>query len=480
MFLAGALTFFAVSKSFAETIFVYDTNGNGSETVVLVGSNSFDTDGALIDFQWKVNGTLFSTGFGPTVANFTHDYALGFSTVTLIVRDDVQVSSIATIGVDVLPQGSNLPPVADANVPSTAYEWTVGFASVSVDASLSHDPDGDLITRYRWTEGAITYYDGSNAITTLSLSGLGNHTLTLTVYSTDHLNITQSGSKNFSVNVQSFDGGLLAGRHFDRGSFVHQFTFDPPNSSFAAISFNPLTQTYFMTDNVTDKLFELQQDGSLIRTIDITGLKRTGIATTDAEGFTWMHGTTYAVALHDGKEIAIVDIVSTTTALNRVDATIYDVSSWSGKPKGLTYAGWENAFYGVTKNAPMTVVKSQINSITGNLDTVWSKTVDNLTVMSDLADVAAFPRLSSSGLFLLSESSQVVVEADLTGATAVMKSSFSTTGWPIPQAGGILFNQNGNMVIVGKHSPGSQDDFNVFTATSAIPNSRPYARVKGM
>jgi uncharacterized protein YjiK len=265
----------------------------------------------------------------------------------------------------------------------------------------------------------------------------------------------------------------LAGRTYNlsQGS---DFTFDPPNQDFSGITFNALTQTYFMTDNKSAKIFELHQNGTLIRTIDITGL---AVSTTaDAEGIAWMHGTTYALALHDPKEIAIVNILSTTTALTGSQSTFYDVSSGPGKPKGIAYAGWEDALYWVAKNAPMAVVKTQINKVTGQLDTLWTKNVDNLPVI-DLADVAAFPRLSPN-LILISESSKTVMEVDLTGSTAVLKSTFSTAAWQIPKAGGLLFNQLGDMVIVGKHASGvSQTDFNVFSPTSPIKNLAPISQI---
>jgi uncharacterized protein YjiK len=271
----------------------------------------------------------------------------------------------------------------------------------------------------------------------------------------------------------------MAGRSFTRTFSLKTFSFDPPNGSFAAITFDPLTQTYFMTDNNSDTLFEIQSNGSLIRSIDISGLKRTGIATTDAEGIAWMHGQTFALALHDGKEIAVVTIPAGATPLTRAQATIYDVSSGPGKPKGIAYAGWEDAFYWVAKDTPKAVVKAHINSTSGQWETIWTKTADNLPV-SNLADVACFPRLSKN-LFLISESSQTIMEVDVTGATPVLVSSISTAAWPIPQAGGLTFGNGGVMYVVGKHVAGvSQDDFNVFTPLVAIPNLPPVPRIDGL
>ncbi|MFN0118814.1 MAG: SdiA-regulated domain-containing protein [Elusimicrobiota bacterium] len=469
--LFGLLIMMTTRVFAGDPIYVYDSNNNGSEVVTLSGAQSGDPDGAIIDYQWKVNNVTVSSGYGPKIPNLQFTFNLGTTGVSLVVRDDVQVSSTDVANVIVLPPSSNSPPVANAIVPSVVMANAVNVASVTVNASASTDADGDLITRYRWTEGATTYYDGASPTATLVVSGLGLHNIRLTVYSTDNLNITQAGFRDFSVTLDPLSV-MLAGRTFNR-TVGKDFNFgNPAFGNYAGITFNPLSQTYYVTENNQDKVFEIQQDATLIRIIDIGGLKAAGIPTADAEGIAWMSGTKYAIALHDGKEMAIVNIVSTTTALSRPEATIYDISSGPGKPKGLAYAGWENAFYWVAKDTPKAVIKSQINPITGALETLWSKLVDNLPV-SDLSDVATFPRISSS-LILVSESSRTVMEADLTGPTAVLKSSFSLSGWNIPQASGLTFNQDGNLIIVGKSVANTpEDDFNVFVGTAPIANKKP-------
>lgn len=456
-----------------------DSDGNGKQTVSISGASSFDPDGAIIDYTWKINNVVVGSGYGPKVQNLSYDFALGTTTVLLTIRDDAQVSVSTTARVIVLPQSSNLPPVANATVPSNVAANLSGVAQVNVDASASNDPNGDPINRYKWTEGTNTYYDGPAAVQTLSVSGLGAHTLTLTVFSTDANNTTQSGSKNFSMTITPMSE-TLAGHSFSRTFSLKTFSFDPPYQSFAGITFDPLTQTFFVTDNKLDKLFELQADGTLIRTVDIGGLKNVAVATTtDAEGIAWMHGQTFALALHDGKEIAVVTLAAGATTLTRSQATFYDVSSGPGKPKGLAYAGWEDAFYWVAKDTPKAVVKAHINPTTNQWETIWTKNVDSLPA-ANLSDVACFPRLSKN-LFLISESSQTIMEVDMTGATPLLKSSMSLAGWPIPQAGGMTFGSDGKMFVVGKHVTGqSQDDFNVFSPTPDLLNQPPVATISSV
>ncbi len=473
LLLAAATFFLFVAKSKAQDpIYVIDSDGNGSEFVLLSGSTSFDLDGAIIDYQWNVNGSVVASGFGPVVQDLNYNFLLGRSTVTLTVRDDAQVSASTTTHVVVLPQGTNKPPVAVATVPSQVMANGTGVASVPVDASASFDPDNDPINRYQWTESSATYYDGGSAVTTLSVTGLGAHVLTLTVYSTDGNGITQHGSSTFTVTLNP-PSALLAGRQFTH-TFGQPFPFDPPHNNFAAIAFDALSQTYFVTDRNDDKLFETHEDGSLIRTIDIAGLNNVATSTnTDARGIAWMHGNTFALALHTSAELAVVNILSTTTALSRSGATIYSLSD---KPTGMAYSGSQNAFYLVKKNGPMRVTKGRINTSTGQMDIVWKKDVDNLPA-GDLSEVAVFPRLHSNGntdnLFLLSSASPTVMEVDLSGATGVLESSFTLTAWPIPKPEGLTFNQNGQMIVTNDNANVPQDDFTVFSPTAPIANQRP-------
>lgn len=470
-----ALAFTAATVFAGDPIYVYDSDGNGSETLTLSGADSVDPDGAIIDFQWRVNGALVFTGFGPQVLNLTHTFSLGGSTVSLTVRDDVQVSSADVSLVTVLPQSANNPPVANATVPSSVMANALNVATITVNASASSDPEGDPIYRYVWTEGATTLYDGASPITAFQLNGLGQHTIRLKVFSRDGLNITQTGIRDFVVTLEAANG-LLAGIRFSR-AIGQDFPFAGETyGDFAGITYNALTQTYFVTENKLDKIFEINADGTLLRTIDIAGLKTPAEPETDAEGITWMYGTQYALVLEGGEEMAVVQISSTTTSLIRSQATIYDLS---GDPKGVSYLASEDALYWVSEDGPMRVVKSKINRTTGNLDIVFSKDVTGLPA-SALGDIAFFPRISRYPL-LISHSSRTIMEVDVAGATPVLKSSFSLTAWDIPEGSGLVFGADARMYVVGKHAANTpEDDYNIFVATFAIPNKPPVPQIEGV
>lgn len=265
----------------------------------------------------------------------------------------------------------------------------------------------------------------------------------------------------------------MAGRIYAH-SVGKDFAFSDIYEDYAGLTFNPLSQTYFMTENQEDVILEIDQDGILLRTIDIHDVRRAGEIETDAEGITWMYGQTYAMVLEGGEEMAIATITSTTTALSRSNVKIYDLS---GDPKGVTYNASEDALYWVSQAGPMRVVKSRINKATGNLDVIFNRDVSALPV-SDLADIAYFPRLSPH-MILISQSTRTIMEVNLNGASPVVMSTFSTLNWDIPKPGALTFNQFGHMVIVGKHvAETPEDDFSVFIPTGTLENKLPVALVQ--
>ena len=56
---------------------VTDNDGNGNEVVTLTGS-AVDTDGAVVSYQWRENGTSIGTG-----ATLVRAFSVGIHTLTL-------------------------------------------------------------------------------------------------------------------------------------------------------------------------------------------------------------------------------------------------------------------------------------------------------------------------------------------------------------------------------------------------------------
>lgn len=125
---------------------VTDTDKNGSQDVILDGSNSFDPDGgAIASYSWKENGIEIATGMNPVVA-----FSVGDHTVELEVIDDETDTDTDTMMVTVL--SGILPPQADAGPDQNVIDTDEnGSETVTLDGSSSSDPDGSIVS-YAWTE----------------------------------------------------------------------------------------------------------------------------------------------------------------------------------------------------------------------------------------------------------------------------------------------------------------------------------------
>ena len=125
-----------------------------SETVQLDGSGSYDLDGNPITFSWRSpagihlnDSTLKKPTFVAPVVTATKNL-----TFTLVVNDGTSNSDPSTVTITVVH--INKRPVANAG---TDISYNEG-SSVSLDGSLSYDPDMDVIS-YKWTsiDGIILF-----------------------------------------------------------------------------------------------------------------------------------------------------------------------------------------------------------------------------------------------------------------------------------------------------------------------------------
>ena len=136
------------------------------ETVVILNGAATDPDGDPITYSWSQTAGPQVTLSGATTPNptFTAPSVSSTEILTfqLIVNDGIEDSNIATV--DVIVNGSNIPPVADAGPDRTVEEGD----RVTLDGTGSFDPDGDPIT-YLWTQTA-----GPNV--TLSSADIANPT----------------------------------------------------------------------------------------------------------------------------------------------------------------------------------------------------------------------------------------------------------------------------------------------------------------
>ncbi len=155
-------------------------------TPVTVTGTASDSDGTIVDVEWKEGTTVLST-------TLSFDYiptTVGTHILTLTVMDDEGATASDEVNIKATPT-PNQSPTANAGVDKTV---TVN-ESVNINGT-ANDPDG-MIVDVEWTE------NGNTIATTLLFSytptTTGEHSLTLTVMDDD--GATASDSMTVTANA---------------------------------------------------------------------------------------------------------------------------------------------------------------------------------------------------------------------------------------------------------------------------------------
>ena len=190
---------------------VADASGSGvsgciNSIVSFTAQNSYDLDGNIVSYSWDFGDNTQGTG-----VNAQHTYSSnGVYAVTLTVMDND--NAIATTQLQVTIGGVSCPalqaPVANAGLDRNVNVNDV----VNFDASLSYDPDGNIVS-YSWDFGDGTTATGLT--TTHSYTSQGTYTVTLTVTDNDGLISTDTAIVNVAL-PSGGTGGSSSGGLVDR------------------------------------------------------------------------------------------------------------------------------------------------------------------------------------------------------------------------------------------------------------------------
>jgi PKD domain-containing protein/K319-like protein len=141
--------------------------GPAGTPVTLNGSLSSDLDGDALTFAWTEGSTVVGKS---AVVSLTA--TMGVHAYTLTVTDAGGLSSTAVTHVTI----TNRPPVANAGADQTLQAAGPAGTPVTLNGSLSSDPDGDALT-FVWAQGGTIV--GKSAVVPLTLNA-GAYTFTLT------------------------------------------------------------------------------------------------------------------------------------------------------------------------------------------------------------------------------------------------------------------------------------------------------------
>ena len=232
----------------------------------------------------------------------------------------------------------------------------------------------------------------------------------------------------------------------------------------SGVTYSSTTDSLFMIINGTPTIHEYTLGGSLVRTVTMNGF-------IDTEGIDWMYGSTFAVT----QERSPYDIITfllnqSTTTLAKSEGTVITPTftcTTNLCMEGIAYDVANDWFYVVSEKQADGSSGGRVFNVT--MDGTATEYTALGTALStagytDLADISYDP--VTGNLFLLSQESNIIIEATTTGivGTRAVDTGIFT------QPEGLDFTPNGDsMFIVGE-----PDDYQRLTRDSKINNTVTY------
>jgi PKD repeat protein len=154
-------------------------SGKTPLTVSANGNNSFDSDGEIVGYQWRVSDGKKASG---PQANFTFNSA-GQYTISLVVTDNDGLSATTeeTVTVEGKPKNA---PTANMSVSPRSGDAPL---TVSANGNNSSDSDGEIVD-YQWTVSDAQKASGSKV--NFTFDSAGQYTIFLEVTDNDGLSAT--------------------------------------------------------------------------------------------------------------------------------------------------------------------------------------------------------------------------------------------------------------------------------------------------
>ncbi len=228
----------------------------------------------------------------------------------------------------------------------------------------------------------------------------------------------------------------------------------------SGVTYNSMTNSLFVCINGTPTIYELDLNGNVLRTINMTGFE-------DTEGLVWIGGTDYIIIEERKGRAVLISITAATTAITYPAAFMQLPGVWGDNLgiEGVTYNPATNELIIIKEKSPLTIYSFVVPATFANPITVTNPfdiSVNNF----GLSDIAGLHHLGlntfmpcgedvSDNYLILSHESAQLIETDNTGTEysrldLTAGGANGTLAATIPQAEGVTMDNQGNIYVVSE------------------------------
>ncbi len=224
---------------------------------------------------------------------------------------------------------------------------------------------------------------------------------------------------------------------------------DGINKNLSGLTFCPSSNTLFAISNKPCRIYELNKNGKLLRTIALPGFQ-------DTEGIVYVHDDLFAIIEERRHTLNLLQITANTTTVNRQQA----LNSITVDSKDTDNFGFEGVAYDPRKSIFFIANEKkqrQIIKITGWPTGAPLQIQTDTDVIHKDLDMGDFSGLhfdvSSGHLIFLSDESKRVTEVSIEGeqiSSMELEGGLSGLESDIPQPEGIAMDQSASLYIVSE------------------------------
>ena len=228
----------------------------------------------------------------------------------------------------------------------------------------------------------------------------------------------------------------------------------------SGLTYNAMTNTLFASINGTPTVYELDTNGNILRTINLTGFE-------DTEGLVWIGGTDFIIIEERRGRAVRITISPTTTAIAYPTAFMQLPGTWGNNLglEGVSYNPATNELLIIKEKSPLTLYSFVVPATYNGMVAVTNP-FNIATNNFGFTDIAGLHHLGlntympcgvdvGDNYLILSHESAALIETDDTGTeysrlNLGVGGANGTLATALPQAEGVTMDNQGNIYVVSE------------------------------